>query len=508
ASGNTLAECDSPTDPTCQTDHDHLKAYAWDEESWLTQSVTGGGRYTRYLYDGSGQRVVKVGDHGPEIEVGQFFTLEGKIHATKHVFAGETRLASKLIETDVWKRQAGAGGNGGPGIANPGLSSPGTSGGGSGGGGTGGNGKGKGNSGGSNGGGSGPQNQNGCDPSNYQPQKCVFVAASNPVGSSAAGDADDLVRPVTYYYHPDHLGSTQWVTDQNALVHEHVEYYPYGQVWRDPKSDDDRGPTVQGQQFLFTSKQYDPETGNYYFGARYYDPRLARWLSVDPALPGNAFEMPAALAAYMYGQDNPIRFLDPDGRQDIDEGVADAQQARQSEAQSVKESFAKAGPFVEAALTLNPLIGGAVAVTGERATGGKASTAERVMAGASVVAPFLGTILGRAARFLGIGGSEATEVGQAAVAGAESASIGGAETVRIGQAGEEAVRASVDIGPKVRIKIAPGRYRIPDGLTSNALSEVKNVQSLSFTQQLRDYARFAQQKGLQFDLYVRGPIRI
>ena len=279
ASGNTLAECDSPTDPTCQSDHDHLKAYAWDEESWLTQSVTGGGRYTRYLYDGSGQRVVKVGDHGPEIEVGQFFTLEGKIHATKHVFAGETRLASKLIETDVWKRQAGAGGNGGPGIANPG-----TSGGGSAGTTGGGNGNGKGGKGGSGGGsGNGPQNQNGCDPSNYQPQKCVFVAASNPVGSSAAGDADDLVRPVTYYYHPDHLGSTQWVTDQNALVHEHVEYYPYGQVWRDPKSDDDRGPTVQGQQFLFTSKQYDPETGNYYFGARYYDPKFARWISADPA---------------------------------------------------------------------------------------------------------------------------------------------------------------------------------------------------------------------------------
>ncbi|HSN11179.1 MAG TPA: hypothetical protein VLS51_03585 [Propionibacteriaceae bacterium] len=46
---------------------------------------------------------------------------------------------------------------------------------------------------------------------------------------------DAKVRPETYYYHPDHLGSTSWVTDQNGRVHEHVEYFPYGEaesLWR------------------------------------------------------------------------------------------------------------------------------------------------------------------------------------------------------------------------------------------------------------------------------------
>ncbi len=57
-----------------------------------------------------------------------------------------------------------------------------------------------------------------------------------------------MVRPETYCYHLDHLGSTSWVTDQNGCVHEHVEYLPYGEVWRDPRSDADGAP-VKGQQW-------------------------------------------------------------------------------------------------------------------------------------------------------------------------------------------------------------------------------------------------------------------
>ena len=79
---------------------------------------------------------------------------------------------------------------------------------------------------------------------------------------------------------------------------------------------------------------------------------------------------------------------------------------------------------------------------------------------------------------------------------------GGAAPVRIGQAGEAAVREAVDIGPKVRISVG-GRARIPDGLTDSVLSEVKNVKSLSFTQQLRDFATHADKNGLRFDLFVR-----
>jgi RHS repeat-associated protein len=86
------------------------------------------------------------------------------------------------------------------------------------------------------------------------------------------------------------------------------------------------------------------------------------------------------------------------------------------------------------------------------------------------------------------------------IVGAKSAA--GQGPVRVGQAGEAAVRAVFEIGQKVPIQVA-GRTRIPDGLTSTVLTEVKNVQSLSNTQQLRDFASYASQNGLRFDLFVR-----
>jgi len=47
-------------------------------------------------------------------------------------------------------------------------------------------------------------------------------------------------------------------------------------------------------------------------------------------------------------------------------------------------------------------------------------------------------------------------------------------------------------------------YRIPDELGNGVLGEVKNVSNLSYSSQLRDFAAYAQQQGLQFNLYVRG----
>lgn len=64
-----------------------------------------------------------------------------------------------------------------------------------------------------------------------------------------------------------------------------------------------------------------------------------------------------------------------------------------------------------------------------------------------------------------------------------------------------------DIGQKVRLSV-PGtdRYRVVDGYLrqTNTISEVKNVKSLSYTQQLRDNVTIARSQGARFDLYVRN----
>ncbi|MGB8930852.1 MAG: RHS repeat-associated core domain-containing protein, partial [Anaeromyxobacteraceae bacterium] len=290
--GNTTRECRDHGDPTCQVDHDHLRELSWNEENRLTSVVEGGGRHvTSFLYNAAGQRVVKQGRGGDSITIGQFFNLKGRIAATKHVFVGETRLASKLLPPPGWDQGL---------VPVPTASPPAST---------------------------SATTLPGCDPSGSSPNKCLPGAP--PI---AYGVDTTTVRPETYYYHADHLGSTSWVTDQNGKVHEHVEYYPYGEVWWEPKYDRN-GAGVKGQQFLFTSKELDEETGLHYFGARYYDPKRARWESTDPliSLPiGNLDQNdgrvnasnnlaplltgPASLNRYEYGLDSPCRYTDPDGR--------------------------------------------------------------------------------------------------------------------------------------------------------------------------------------------------
>jgi RHS repeat-associated protein len=139
----------------------------------------------------------------------------------------------------------------------------------------------------------------------------------------------------TYYYHPDHLGSTQLVTDWEGRIYEHLEYAPYGELWVDHATAAvGLNPTV----YRFTGKEMDEETGFYYYGARYLDPRTSRWISADPAmgeyipvapinddakkhnqnLPGmgGVFNH-VNLHAYHYAGNNPVKYVDPDGESDF-----------------------------------------------------------------------------------------------------------------------------------------------------------------------------------------------
>jgi hypothetical protein len=89
--------------------------------------------------------------------------------------------------------------------------------------------------------------------------------------------------------------------------------------------------------------------------------------------------------------------------------------------------------------------------------------------------------------------------------GRGGAGVGGARA--LGQAGE----AAADIVKNTtRIPSATGTaaYRIPDGLTSTTLTEVKNVGRLSLTNQIRDFAAGAKESGVSFDLIVRKTTEI
>jgi RHS repeat-associated protein len=114
-----------------------------------------------------------------------------------------------------------------------------------------------------------------------------------------------------FFYHANHLGSTNFVTDANGALYEHLEYFPFGETWVQESSNTQRTP------YLFTGKELDEETGLYDYGARYYDPRTSQFISTDPLLqsdPGKTTSTSAGLSLYAYAINNPMRYIDPTGR--------------------------------------------------------------------------------------------------------------------------------------------------------------------------------------------------
>ena len=106
-----------------------------------------------------------------------------------------------------------------------------------------------------------------------------------------------------YFFHSDHLGSASYVTDVNAEVRQHLEYMPFGETFVEEVN------SQAGQDYLYTGKEVDRETGLYYYGARYYDPQISLWASVDPLA-----EKYPNVSPFAYVANNPIANIDPDGR--------------------------------------------------------------------------------------------------------------------------------------------------------------------------------------------------
>ena len=106
-----------------------------------------------------------------------------------------------------------------------------------------------------------------------------------------------------FFYHSDHLGSTSYVTDAKANVAQFDAYLPYGELLVDEHSSTEEMP------YKFNGKEFDEETGLYYYGARYMNPRTSLWYGVDPL----AEKFPS-ISTLSYCFDNPIKYIDPDGR--------------------------------------------------------------------------------------------------------------------------------------------------------------------------------------------------
>jgi RHS repeat-associated protein len=112
----------------------------------------------------------------------------------------------------------------------------------------------------------------------------------------------DAYEKMQFYYHPDHLGSSSYITNLDGEVVQYIEYVPFGEVFIEERNN------VWNTPYLFNAKEFDEETGLYYYGARYYDPRLSLWMSTDPMQ-----EKYPQHTSYLFVGSNPVNAIDPDG---------------------------------------------------------------------------------------------------------------------------------------------------------------------------------------------------
>ncbi|MFH1503807.1 MAG: RHS repeat-associated core domain-containing protein [Candidatus Omnitrophota bacterium] len=121
-----------------------------------------------------------------------------------------------------------------------------------------------------------------------------------------------------YFYHLDHLGGTNIISNETGQQVKYLDYKPYGET----KTETGTLNTTK----KFTGKELDDSTGLYDYAARMYDPKLARFISADPIeyndggiklAGGRSLETflinPQNLNRYTYCLNNPIRYIDPDG---------------------------------------------------------------------------------------------------------------------------------------------------------------------------------------------------
>lgn len=124
-------------------------------------------------------------------------------------------------------------------------------------------------------------------------------------------DIDDVLQmrrgSNTYYYHKNHLGSVVALTNASGSVVERYEYDPYGRPSIYDATNNVLNQSTVGNAILFTGRDYDYETGLYYYRARTMHPGLGRFMQYDPLMYVDGYNM------YDYVGNMPIVMVDPYG---------------------------------------------------------------------------------------------------------------------------------------------------------------------------------------------------
>ena len=242
------------------------RSIVWDEDNHIqsiADSSTGSlqaGQTQTYQYDHQGSRVIKRGPQGETAYVNPWFTVRNRSIGSKHVYAGTSRIATQLVpgvkpvgnpsstSSSPSSNIASVARSLAPALQalrSTGSSSTTTT-----------------------------SSTTSTTTTTIPPgilrgtglaQRSATAAlharnlmqnphyASSPTGTptTSTSPADNFL----YYYHPDHLGSSSYVSDASGQVFEHLQYFPFGETWVQESSNTQRTP------YLFTGKELDEETG-------------------------------------------------------------------------------------------------------------------------------------------------------------------------------------------------------------------------------------------------------
>ena len=113
-----------------------------------------------------------------------------------------------------------------------------------------------------------------------------------------------------YWYHKDALGSVYQLTDSDENIDQSYDYSAFGKI------NTETGALIN--PFTYTAREYEQDSGLYYYRARYYDASIGRFLGRDPlferALQERFYSrLDQVLNSYSYVKNNPINLIDPSG---------------------------------------------------------------------------------------------------------------------------------------------------------------------------------------------------
>ena len=394
-------------------------------------------------------------------------------------------------------------------------------------------------------------------PSLFKLTRRSFVLGRPFLDDEDKPGSSPVVNSARFYYHQDHNGNVTLITDLSGKAIEGYSYDPFGGV----RAYDAHGNPLSGSAlqnyFLFQGRELISQLNIYDFRNRAYCATLGRFLQMDPLRFGGGNHL------YRFAGNDPVTGSDPLGLSEFDtiqtdgaggdlpgmtvEGQAPPEQLAPVTVSGDPTTGGATWTVLDPGPSFGPVIGTlegqnvrvyrpaakrssppvhtppwdastVVALDANNAIWQNFSKGIQEFSGAFNTQIAINHAISNVAAFALTGGIDglidlgAAGVGESAATEVIESELGGIRLAqKLGKAGEDAVGIT---GPKVRIEI-PGsdRMRIPDALTGTTLTEVKNVSSLSYTRQLRDFATYSQANSLKFDLWVRpttqlsGPLK-